>query len=138
MSAEHRTQTRHQVRFRLVYDDGSSFNSGVVHDVSEGGLYLETAMPLPVGAFVRLTPLETTSKEFFEVQARVVRTAFDAISGEPAGMGLQFLHLGEAERRDLVRLIRELQDKAALEHTVLDPYLGVRVPESVVLSGTGG
>jgi uncharacterized protein (TIGR02266 family) len=124
MSADKRRAERHRVRFRLIYDDGDSFNSGAVGDVSEGGLYLETNLPLAVGTSVRLTPLEDGGGHLFEVEARVVRTAKDPLSGEPAGMGLQFVGLSPDEQRDLVKLIRALEARAEKLAAATDPYLG--------------
>lgn len=130
MLAEQRTQERRRVCFRLVYDDGRSFNTGLVQDISETGLFLETALPLRPGATVRLTPLLSRDEHLFEVEARVVRTGFDPLTGEPAGMGLKFLHLSEVERLDLIKLIRKLETEAAHEKKAFDPYLGVRPPRT--------
>src|SRR5215813_1303947 len=106
MGREHRQSERHRVRFKLVYDDGNSFNAGSVSNVSETGLFLETALPLPVGTVVRLMPLNDAGDRIFEVDARVMRTVpYDPTSIEPAGMGLQFLELTSEQRRIVVDMI---------------------------------
>ena len=128
---EQRQSERHRVRFHLVYDDGGSFNAGTVHDVSEGGLFLETALPLPAGTVVTLTPLDAAGRTLSEVRARVTRAInYDPERLEqPAGMGLQFLDLDAEERRSIVAMIRQLEEEAALHRgDKLDPFLGVRVP----------
>src|SRR6516162_1055231 len=103
---------RHRVRFRLVYDDGASFNAGTVRDVSKGGLFLETALPLPVGTEVRLTPLESEAGgQLFEVRAKVARSIpYDdnLPLDQPAGMGLQFVGLSESEQASVVAMIKKL------------------------------
>lgn len=124
-----RQSERHRVRFHLVYDDGGTFNAGTVRDVSEGGLFLETAIPLPVGTVVTLTPLDAAGRTVWEVKARVTRVIpYDHDDLEhAAGMGLQFIDLRAEERTDVVSLIRELEAEAASAEADLDPYLGVRV-----------
>lgn len=129
MSGEKRKSERHRVRFHLVYDDGSSFNAGTVHDVSEGGLFLETALPLSVGTEVTLTPVGE-GQSLFEVRARVMRTvSYDParMQDDAAGMGLQFLDLSSEERARVVRLILELESSRAAQAGERDPFLGVVV-----------
>jgi uncharacterized protein (TIGR02266 family) len=129
MSREHRQSERHRVRFKLVYDDGNSFNAGSVTNVSDTGLFLETALPLPVGTTVRLMPLNDAGERIFEVDARVMRTIqYDPTSIEPAGMGLQFVDLNDDQRRIVVDMIHDLQDRAAHFQGERDPYLGVLLP----------
>jgi uncharacterized protein (TIGR02266 family) len=129
MGREHRQSERHRVRFKLVYDDGNSFNAGSVSNVSETGLFLETALPLPVGTIVRLMPLNDAGDRIFEVDARVMRTVpYDETSLEPAGMGLQFVELTPEQRRIVVDMIHDLQDRAAHFQGERDPYLGVLLP----------
>lgn len=129
MRREHRQSERHKVRFKLVYDDGHSFNAGHVMNVSETGLFLETALPLPVGTVVRLMPLDSDSEAIFEAYARVMRTVqYDPTSIEPAGMGLMFIDLTEDDRRKVMEMIRTLMDKAAKLEGELDPFLGVIIP----------
>jgi uncharacterized protein (TIGR02266 family) len=133
---DHRRQAeRHRVRFHLVYDDGSSFNAGTVRDVSEGGLFLETALPLPIGTEVRLTPLlaDANGTQLFEVRAKVARSIpYDPESGneQPAGMGLQFIGLSPDEQTQVVRMIKDLQAKLASFQGERDPFLGIMVPSS--------
>jgi hypothetical protein len=126
---DQRRSERHRVRFHLVYDDGGSFNAGTVRDVSEGGLFLETALPLPIGTIVTLTPLDSAGKTLLEVKARVARSLpYDPDNFEQhPGMGLQFLHLDDGERRNVVALIRHLEEEASRDKGELDPFLGVKV-----------
>lgn len=129
MGREHRQSERHRIRFKLVYDDGNSFNAGSVANVSEGGLFLETALPLPVGTVVRLTPLDEASDMLFEVGARVMRSIpYDPTSIEAAGMGLQFIDLPDADRKRVVEMIERLEERAQSFHGERDPFLGVLLP----------
>lgn len=131
MAGEKRKAERHAVRFHLVYDDGASFNAGTVHDLSDTGLFLETAMPLDVGTEVQLTPLDNAGQGLFEITARVVRNVpYDPDHVNPdsfrAGMGLEFVGLSDEGREQVVDMIRNLEATAA--SGVIDPFLGVRVP----------
>ena len=131
MSREQRRAPRHKVRFKLVYDDGNTFNAGRVADVSEGGLFLETALPLPVGTVVSLSPLEPeVAGDIFEIRARVVRAVpYSETSTKPAGMGLEFLDLDKSQREQVVSMIHRLEDKAATSTSgTLDIYLGIQLP----------
>lgn len=131
MGHEHRQAERHHVRFKLVYDDGDSFNAGGVLDVSEGGLFLETALPLPVGTVVRLAPLNDADL-LFEVAARVKRSVpYDPTSMAPPGMGLEFIDVQADDKKRISDLIRTLEERARNYQGELDPYLGVMVPSEL-------
>jgi hypothetical protein len=124
MEREKRRSERHKVRFKLVYDDGDTFNAGTVRDVSETGLFLETALPLAKGTDVTLTPLE--SDELFEARGKVVRVE-EYDGGNPGGMGIEFTDLSEAERKNVVSMIRRLEAQA--HEGTHDPYLGVKIQQ---------
>jgi hypothetical protein len=129
MAREHRQSERHRIKFKIVYDDGNSFNAGSVSNVSETGLFLETALPLPIGTIVRLMPINHAGSVVFEVNAKVMRSIpYDPTSIEPAGMGLQFIELTDETRVEVVQMIRQLLDKAAHFHGERDPFLGVLLP----------
>lgn len=131
MTQEQRTSERHRVRFKLVYDDGESFNAGFVHDISESGLFLETALPLPIGTVVRLMPLEAAGEIVPELHARVMRIVeYEAATLEPPGMGLMFIELSDAERLKVVVMIRDQLERAAHPSGERDPFLGVLVPST--------
>jgi hypothetical protein len=129
MAREHRQAERHKIKFKIVYDDGNSFNAGSVSNVSETGLFLETALPLPIGTIVRLMPINHAGSVVFEVNAKVMRSIpYDPTSIEPAGMGLQFIELTEETRKEVVTMIRSLLERAAHFHGERDPFLGVLLP----------
>ena len=92
--AEENRKTRFSIRFEVVFDDGESFMSGPVLDVSETGCFIETVMPLPPGKRVRLTPLLDGQAGDYELEGEVVR----ANEYEPEryedgnpGMGVRFI-----------------------------------------------
>ncbi|MEM1024947.1 MAG: PilZ domain-containing protein [Myxococcota bacterium] len=116
---------RHHVELKLVYDDGSSFSTGRVRDVSDTGLFLETAEPLPKGTIIKLFPLNPEAGEIFEIEAEVMRIeADDEDASTLGGMGLHFMH---KEDEAPVHLLIEALEKQK-DQTVKDPFLGIRVP----------
>jgi c-di-GMP-binding flagellar brake protein YcgR len=122
MERDKRRAERHKVRFKLVYDDGETFNAGTVRDVSETGLFLETALPLAKGTKVTLMPVD--SDEMFEASGKVVRIE-DYEGGNRGGMGIEFVDIAEGDRRAVVEVIRKLESNSAKGE--VDPYLGVKI-----------
>jgi hypothetical protein len=61
-------------RFSVVYDTGEGFWCGPVIDVSESGLFVETAHELPVGTAVTILPDVPDENALpFEIHGEVVR-----------------------------------------------------------------
>ena len=96
------------LKLQIVYDDGQSFMSGPVLDLSESGVFIETVMPLPPGTLVRLTPLTSDTETTLDFEGEVVRKAdydldnhFDRIPG----MGIRFVNVGEEERKTISKLV---------------------------------
>ena len=131
MSSDKRGGAREKIRFNIMVDDGSSFNAGVVNDVSESGLFLETALPLDVGTKVRLTTVDLGDGEPITVEAQVARVQTDEGSSpeNTAGMGLKFLNLNDRQIRQFFEILEEMREQAARESVDLDPYLSVMVPK---------
>ncbi len=60
---------------RVIYDTGDAFWSGPVVDVSESGIFVETAHSLPPGTMVTLMPDTPEEDQLpFELRAVVVRS----------------------------------------------------------------
>jgi Tfp pilus assembly protein PilZ len=131
MSSDNREGDRQQIRFNIMVDDGSSFNAGVVNDVSDTGLFLETVLPLDAGTKVRLTTVDLGESEQITVEAEVVRVEpTDKLEdGQTAGMGLKFLNLSNEQLQQFFCLLDDLAEQAARESVDLDPYLSVMVPK---------
>ncbi len=82
---ERRRTARQAVHFALVLDDGAVFQAGTARDVSDGGLFFETAAQLDPGTIVHLSPLDGPG---LEVRARVVHA-------RPSGLGLELVDAPE-------------------------------------------
>lgn len=85
---------RFMLKLQIVYDDGQSFMSGPVADMSETGVFIETVMPLEPQTRVRLMPLLPDEDGMFELDGIVVRKAdydLDNHFDRTPGMGIQFV-----------------------------------------------
>ena len=131
MSSEKRGGLRQQLRFNIVVDDGASFSAGVVNDVSDTGLFLETALPLETSTRVKLTPVDLSEGEPITLEAEVVRIESTDSKGDAkiAGMGLRFLNVSDEQVGRFFDALEELAEQAARESVDLDPYLSVMVPK---------
>lgn len=91
MSESDRRHERESVKFNLLFEDGEHFDVATVENVSEGGLFLRTAQPLPPGSEIVLIPLGAAEDLMPEVKARVVWRAPLLGSENQYGMGVEFL-----------------------------------------------
>lgn len=126
MSEDSKRAERHTTEFKLIYDDGESFTAGRVRDLSETGLFLETALPPPIGAILTLFPVDDATQDLYEIQAEVVRLVpEDPDSSTLGGIGLRFLE-PHTVRAQIDLLIETLEKLQAGSHK--DPLLGIKVP----------
>ena len=112
-SSERRDQTRLPIELRVEYRRLNSFFADYTKNISKGGTFIRTAKPLPPGTefvFVLTIPkLETPLR----LNGEVVWTVDPDRATEemPAGMGIRFRYVDDAERtatEDVVeKLIRE-------------------------------
>ena len=107
---------RFTLKLQIVYDDGQSFMSGPVLDLSETGVFIETVMPLPPGTIVRLMPLVPEDDvAILELDGEVVRKAdydLDNHFDRTPGMGVRFLHVGDLEAKAIAALMARGRKKA--------------------------
>ncbi len=75
----------------------SNFYTGLANNISEGGLFVATYMPPPVGTVVEIAVELGMSKQAasFNIRGQVqwIRSADESSEGVPAGCGLQFVAL---------------------------------------------
>ena len=105
---------RYQLKLQVVYDDGKSFMSGPVLDMSESGCFIETVMPLDPDTAVRLMPLLPEDDGLFEVNGIVVRKAdydLDNHFDRTPGMGIRFKDLSGDQLEQVRKLLKRGQAK---------------------------
>jgi len=100
---------RFSLKLQIVYDDGQSFMSGPVLDMSETGVFIETVMPLDPGTAVRLMPLVPEDDSLiFELVGEVVRKAdydLDNHFDRTPGMGIRFTDVSADQQQAIDRLL---------------------------------
>lgn len=93
---ENRIHSRHRLEVEVTLQSDDNFYSGITGDVSEGGLFVATFMPPPIGAQIELVaklPSGALVKAIGEV--RWVRDGDRASDGNPAGCGVRFVEIAE-------------------------------------------
>lgn len=101
---------RYPLQLQIVYDDGKSFMSGPVADMSETGVFIETVMPLDPGTAVTLQPLLPNDEAIPELPGIVVRKAeydLDNHFDRTPGMGIRFGTLDDEQRAAIARLLTQ-------------------------------
>jgi uncharacterized protein (TIGR02266 family) len=106
--AERRRSARAELVVRVDYSTVDELFSEFTSDINEGGLFIETEKPRPMGTEVALCFNLPGSHRGVETLGRVVRIS----SGEgssPPGMGIEFDELTIAERQRINEIIRSLR-----------------------------
>jgi uncharacterized protein (TIGR02266 family) len=109
MNSSYQRKPRFTLKLQMVFDDGNSFMSGPVVDMSETGVFIETVMPLPPDTKVRLMPLFEDEQGLVELQGVVARKAdydLDNFFDRTPGMGVRFTDLNEEQQTFLADLLR--------------------------------
>ncbi len=77
--------------------------------VGEGGLYAQTLLPPPIGARIKIG-FELPDGHPIEVTGEVRHSLENTYGSLPAGFGVQFLDLHEADRQRIIALV-DLEDE---------------------------
>ena len=110
-----RRATRLHHEIPVAYRSVGSFLTDWATNISQGGLFINTRKPLPVGTDVKLLVQLPGAKVAFELKGKVTRvTEYDNHANMVPGMGIQFTDVDEPRRRELEgfveRLKRQLED----------------------------
>src|SRR5512138_2796555 len=98
----------------VAYRSVGSFLTDWATNISQGGLFINTRKPLPVGTSVKILVQLPGASFPFELQGRVTRvTEYDNHANMVPGMGVEFLNVDDAKRRELDAFVERL--KAQLE-----------------------
>jgi uncharacterized protein (TIGR02266 family) len=95
MHENKRIHERAPLAVEVTLDSENTFYAGVTADVSEGGVFVATYTPPPIGSLVYLD-LEIPNRGKWPV-AGVVRWVRDfkaSVEGMPPGCGVQFVEIG--------------------------------------------
>ena len=108
LEAERRGAQRAELMVQIDYSTVDEIFSEFTRDINEGGLFIETDKPRPVGTEIALYFNLPGSGGGIETTGRVVRTT-DTNSGMPSGMGVEFDELTVSNRAKIDKLVRELR-----------------------------
>jgi uncharacterized protein (TIGR02266 family) len=93
MSEEHRRDRRVPLEVEVTLQSDHNFFAGIANNVSEGGIFVATVTPPPVGSEVGFE-LVLGGERFLVVGVvRWVRDEHAASQGAPAGCGVKWVHL---------------------------------------------
>jgi uncharacterized protein (TIGR02266 family) len=105
---ERRNAQRAELMVQIDYSTVDEMFSEFTRDINEGGLFIETDSPRPVGTEIALYFNLPGGEGGIETTGRVVRTTSTG-SGTAAGMGVEFDELTGNNRAKIDKLVRELR-----------------------------
>jgi type IV pilus assembly protein PilZ len=114
---ERRGSPRADFVVRVNYQTVDSLFSEFARNINDGGIFVETDNPQPIGTNVELAFKLPGSDQPIEVVGNVVRT-IDADQAEPdevAGMAIEFENLGSDVRQKINEIIQKLRSKSEAE-----------------------
>ncbi len=105
---ERRRAERADLIVRVDYQTVDEFFSEFARNINEGGLFVETETPHPLGTSVDLQFKLPGSADPIQVSGTVVRTAEGSLD-EPSGMGIAFGDLDTDTRQRINEMVRRLR-----------------------------
>jgi type IV pilus assembly protein PilZ len=108
---ERRHSPRTDLLVRVNYQTVDALFSEFARNINEGGMFIETEDPQPVGTRVELEFKLPGSEDPLKVTGLVVRS--DVVGPEGSqGMGIEFESLAETERDHINLIVRKLRSPA--------------------------
>ena len=105
-----RRATRLHHEIPVAYRSVGSFLSDWATNISQGGLFINTRKPLPVGTAVKILVQLPGASFPFQLEGRVTRvTEFDNRANMVPGMGVEFTGVDDAKRRDIEAFVARLR-----------------------------
>jgi uncharacterized protein (TIGR02266 family) len=96
----------------VAYRSVGSFLSDWATNISQGGLFINTRKPLPVGTAVKILVQLPGASFPFELGGRVTRvTQFDNKANMVPGMGVEFTDVDDGKRREIEAFVERLRDE---------------------------
>jgi uncharacterized protein (TIGR02266 family) len=110
--AERRRANRASVTVRIDYSTVDEMFSEFTRDINEGGVFIETEKPHEAGTEVSMQFHLPGTGEVLQTIGRVVRVSSGNRSA-PAGMGIEFDELTNADRGKIDVIVRALRSKSS-------------------------
>ncbi len=115
MNQERRQHARVILGVEVDVSSSSNFFVGKARDLSMGGLFVETPVPVPIGTSVSLDLVLDGKKHVLVAE---VVWALDASDGTTVGVGVRFAELPSHTRRAILAFVER---RAPVEFEVFDP-----------------
>ena len=108
---DRRKSQRTDLVVRVDYQTVDELFSDFARNINEGGIFVETATPHPLGTRVDLQFRLPGSDEPVRIKGTVVRVSEDE-GDEPPGVGIEFENLDGPTRQRINQLVRKLRAAA--------------------------
>ena len=108
---DRRKSQRTDLVVRVDYQTVDELFSDFARNINEGGIFVETATPHPLGTLVDLQFKLPGSDEPIRIKGTVVRLS-DGEGGELPGLGIEFENLDGPTRQRINQLVRKLRAAA--------------------------
>ena len=110
---ERRASPRADIVVRVNYQNVDSLFSEFARNINDGGLFVETEAPQPVGTKVELEFKLPGADQPIKVVGNVVRSVSDdhGESDTAAGMGIEFENLDSDVRQKINEIIQKLRSE---------------------------
>jgi type IV pilus assembly protein PilZ len=112
---ERRASPRAEFVVRVNYQTVDSLFSEFARNINDGGIFVETDTPQPIGASVELEFKLPGADQPIEVIGNVVRSiSIDQVESDGvAGMGIEFENLDSDVRQQINEIIQKLRSESA-------------------------
>jgi uncharacterized protein (TIGR02266 family) len=105
MGEEQRQAPRVPLQVEVTLESEHNFFSGIANNVSEGGIFVATTSPPPVGSEVGFELVLGGERFLVMGVVRWVRGESAASSGAPAGCGVKWVHLEDGALEAILHFI---------------------------------
>ncbi len=113
---ERRASPRADIVVRVNYQNVDSLFSEFARNINDGGIFVETETPQPVGTDVELEFKLPGADQPIKVVGNVVRSvsaADQTDSNATLGMGIEFENLGSDVRQQINEIVKKLRSNTA-------------------------
>jgi type IV pilus assembly protein PilZ len=115
---DRRSAPRHAIALRVDYKRMNTFFADYAKNISKGGTFIRTSKPLEIGTgfvFVLSIPGQP---DHLQLQGEVMWTVDESKATEdhPAGMGIRFKFVDDAERQELEKFVAKLMSEKLGSH----------------------
>ena len=114
----------------MEYKRLNTFFADYTRNISKGGTFIRTERPLDVGTEFVFALSIRSLEEPLRLQGRVkwIVPSADATADSPAGMGIEFMYVDDAERHATEKVVEDLM-KRELGDELSSKLLGRKVHE---------